>query len=110
LVKCNGILINITEDIYTFGHLSFQEHLVGEYLYAHVSDKNIRGYLGNDWWWEPLNFWASRKECIDDFLNIMLESTFYRRHRNQLLEMIKYAPFTNVGAKDMLYEEDRVSI
>ena len=111
LVKCNGILLKISDQLYTFGHLSFQEHLVGEYLYAYkADDKEICKYLGDDWWREPLNFWASRKGCIDEFLNIMLEEPFYRRHRSQLIEMVKYAPFTEPGAKDMLFEDENEKI
>lgn len=104
LVVGSGVLIEVSNKRYSFGHLSFQEHLVGEYLAEKASLKNILGYLGNDWWREPLNFWASSKGSITDLLDGLLETEQYHFYTEQLLELTMYAPYTSAGIVEILKE------
>ena len=57
LIIGSGIIIKERANVYSFGHLTFQEHLVGEYIANTLSIKQIVSLMGNDWWREPLNFW-----------------------------------------------------
>lgn len=105
LVVGNGVLIKTGDNSYSFGHLSFQEHLAGEYLAEKSSLKSILGLLGNDWWREPLNFWASNRGSITDILDLLLEAGEYHYYTEQLLEMTKYAPYTSAAIVEILKEE-----
>lgn len=102
LVLGSGILLEAGDNKYSFGHLSFQEHLAGEYLSKNSSIKDIYNLLGDDWWREPLNFWASKKGSITEFLDKMLETTDYLSFTEQLLEMVRYAPYTSAGIVEIL--------
>jgi hypothetical protein len=104
LVVGNGVLIKTGDNNYSFGHLSFQEHLAGEYLAEKSSLKSILGFLGNDWWREPLNFWASNRGSITDILDLLLEAGEYHYYTEQLLEMTQYAPYTSAAIVEILKE------
>jgi hypothetical protein len=43
---------------FSFGHLSFQEHLAGWFLADHAYVGTTAELLGNDWWSKPLKFYA----------------------------------------------------
>ena len=104
LVMGSGVLLEIYDNKFTFGHLSFQEHLAGEYLSKNCSTKEILNLLGNDWWREPLNFWASSKGNITELLDKILETPEYIGFTSQLLEMCGYAPYTSAGIVEILQE------
>lgn len=107
LVKGSGILIETTANEYTFGHLSFQEHLAGEYLAENSSVSEILDRLGNDWWKEPLNFWASREGSITKLLDKVFNKVEYLGFTKQLLEMCICAPYTSAAIVEILKEERR---
>jgi predicted NACHT family NTPase len=104
IVVGSGVLLKVGDKNYSFGHLSFQEHLAGEYLSEKSSLKTILGFLGNDWWREPLIFWASNKGSITGLLDMLLESGEYHCYSEQLLEMVNYAPYTSAGIVEILKE------
>jgi hypothetical protein len=106
LIKGHGLLYKISWDSYSFGHLSFQEHLVGEYLFETFSPAAIEQFLGNDWWQEPLIFWASRKGDITELFENCMENPSYHAHVRQLKKMADYAPYTSPGIFDIIEEPD----
>jgi DNA replication protein DnaC len=98
LVAGSGLLVEERPGIYSFGHLSFQEYLVGEHL-AHSSTLDeLISRFGDDWWREPLNFYACIKGDVTEFAESLLE--VHEFPGQQLAEMIGYAPYTSPGLVD----------
>jgi energy-coupling factor transporter ATP-binding protein EcfA2 len=107
LIAGSGILIEERIGVYSFGHLTFQEHLAAEYIAENFSTHKVRHLLRSDWWREPLNFYASIKGNITDLIeNIMsgLNSMIYLK---ELSEMVTYAPYTSPGAIECLHDSVR---
>lgn len=103
LTVASGILVE-EEGGYSLGHLSFQEHLVGEYLSAtNVTARSIAGMLGDDWWREALLFYASIREDITDLVTYLYGLAQFN-HVEQVLAMARVAPYTSAGIVDSLQE------
>lgn len=100
LTKVNAILTEEAPDTYSFGHLTFQEHLVAEYLNQNMNNIRVARYVGIPWWREALNFWASLKGNIDKLVEILQEDDRLIGNARQLEEMASYAPYTSAGALD----------
>lgn len=58
--------------------------------------------VGDPWWREALNFWASIRGSIDDLLELLQKDERLIPHAQQVAEMAKYAPFTSPGAMEAL--------
>lgn len=105
LTSGSGLILHIREDIYTLGHLSFQEHLVGEYLFQNnISHIKLKSYLKNDWWKEALLFYAAASGNITDLVNFVSQDEYFFSYANQLAEMASYAPYTAPGAIEIILE------
>ena len=102
LVRIAGVLISGDGGTLTFGHLSFQEHLAGERLARASHPRDIRSLLGDSWWAEPIAFYASAKRDITELLEHCSKTGCLEIHSSQLLSLIRYAPFTNSGAVEIL--------
>ena len=103
LIVGSGIIIKERPNVYSFGHLTFQEHLAGEYINT-LPIKQIVSLMGDDWWREPLNFYASICGNINDIIDYLLKKYHVIADAKQLNEMLKYAPFTSPGAIDCIKE------
>ncbi|MDQ1318469.1 MAG: hypothetical protein QG588_2131, partial [Candidatus Poribacteria bacterium] len=99
LVVGSGLIIEERPGVFSFGHLTFQEHLVGEYI-TKFSIPQIASLLGDDWWREPLKFYASLVGNIDELVDYLMNDTYFSGYAKQLAEMITYAPYTSPGAVD----------
>jgi len=53
--------------------------------------------FGDDWWREPLNFYACIKGDITEFADRLLDQREFGGASRQLTEMLKYAPYTSAG-------------
>lgn len=104
LVLAHGILLEESPNTYSFGHLTFQEHLAGEHISKEYRIRDILDLLGKDWWREPLNFYASITGNIDELVKAGQEDEGYIADARQLLEMASYAPYTSPGAVETLRE------
>jgi predicted NACHT family NTPase len=104
LIVGSGVLFEEGESTYSLGHLTFQEHLVAEYLVETFSTEKISRLLGNDWWREPLNFYASIKGDITALIDYSINSLDYLAHVRQLADMALYAPYTGPGALHIVSE------
>ena len=82
------------------GHPSFQEHLAGEFLARTKTVSQLSEYLADDWWNEPLNFWASIKGDLTEFIEQLVSEDALESHALQIAEMLRYAPYTSPGARD----------
>ncbi|MCP4763562.1 MAG: AAA family ATPase [archaeon] len=103
LVFASGVLVKELNKKYSFGHLSFQEYLAGEYLAkSSVSFHEIRKKLDNDWWYEPLLFYASIKGDISPLLEYIDSSLGMQSFPTFLRHMVKNAPYTAPGAVQVL--------
>jgi predicted NACHT family NTPase len=107
LVVGSGVLIEERQGTYSFGHLTFQEHLAGEYITSNYSVAQISSLLNDDWWREPLNFYASMRGDITELLDLTMRQFTYMAYSKQLSRMAKYAPYTSPGAVQSL--EDFIS-
>src|SRR5205823_9341729 len=72
LVIGSGVLIEEPVGYFSLGHLTFQEHLAAEYMVEKLSVEAVANLVGNDWWHEPLNFYASIKGDITALVNHMM--------------------------------------
>jgi len=102
LVVGSGILVSERTGLYSFGHLTFQEHLAGEYLISHAKLDDVARKLGNDWWREALLFYASLKGDITELIDFCLTGDGFAAHAQQLHELVTHAPYTSVGAVDAI--------
>lgn len=102
LIRAHGLIIHERNDIFSFGHLSFQEHLAGEYLSENYPTASMMHYLGNDWWQEPLIFWASRQGDITPLFDHLIDESKHLAHIKQLKNLIKFAPYTAPAIFDIL--------
>ena len=101
LVVGSGILIEERTGIFSFGHLTFQEYLSAEFLAFDAKIAEVAKHVGDDWWREPLNFYASIRGDITELLAFLMERGDMAGYE-QRQEMIQYAPYTSVGAVDAL--------
>ncbi len=102
LVRVAGVLRREDNGTFTFGHLSFQEHLAGERLARTGHSRDIRSLLGDSWWIEPIAFYAAAKRDITELLEHCSKVGCLEAHSSQLLALIRYAPFTDPGAVEIL--------
>jgi len=107
LVVGSGVLVEERPRTYSFGHLTFQEHLVGEYINQNYSVNKVALLLADDWWREPLNFYASIRGDITDLLDHVMEDFGHLAYAKQLTMMASYAPYTSPGAVHALRESLR---
>jgi hypothetical protein len=105
LIINSGIIIIEFTNQYSFGHLSFQEHLAGEYLFEqNFSLNKLKSLLYSDWWREPLLFYASIKGDITDLVENLSRDNNILNYIDLLSRMIEYAPYTSPGVKEILNE------
>lgn len=102
LVVGSGVLIEESRGVYSLGHLTFQEHLAGEYISMRYSVKQISLLLNDDWWREALNFYASIQGDITELLAQTMEDFSHMAYAKQLSIMASYAPYTSPGAVQSL--------
>jgi hypothetical protein len=103
LIHASGVIIKERRNVYTFGHLSFQEHLAGEYIYEqNYTTQQIEPLMLNDWWREPLLFYASIKGDITYLVRYLSSGEKIFLYADLLTEMIRYAPYTSPGATEMV--------
>jgi len=106
LVNVSGVIIMEFANKYSFGHLSFQEYLVGEYIYENnFSVEEIFELMQNDWWYEPLMFYSSLKGDITELVDYIQEKSLWYENIELLHKMINYAPYTNSGAHEAIFED-----
>ncbi len=105
LIYSSGIIIEETKNRYSFGHLTFQEHLAGEFIFEQNHSLNsIENKMSKDWWREPLLFYASLKGDITELLNYLSHSKAIFSYTELINSMLYYAPFTSPGAKEVFNE------
>jgi len=102
LIVGSGVISEEQPGLYSLGHLTFQEHLAGEYIAQNLSLEDISLLLGDDWWREALIFYASIKGNINELIEYLMENEEFHSHAGQLSEMVFYAPYTSPGAVDCL--------
>jgi hypothetical protein len=104
LIINNGVLNKESNNTYSFGHLSFQEHLAGMYLYKNIEIHNIVKYLESDWWKEPLLFYSLYKSDLTEFVDYVIKHKMIVTNIDLIIEMVKNAQYTSPGAVDILKE------
>lgn len=104
LVTANGVLIQEGNDTYTFGHLSFQEHLAGEYIAENLTTGKIAQLLGNDRWTEALRFYAGIKGDITDLIDYFANAEETHLYAKTLSDLANHAPYTTSIALECLAE------
>jgi hypothetical protein len=98
LVIASGVVVEEQPSYFSFGHLSFQEYLVGEYLADVNNPRDLVQLLGHDWWHEPLIFYAVRKGDITELIAASQQQDTHWEHWRQLLQLAAVAPFTSAGS------------
>jgi hypothetical protein len=101
LVVFSGVLQSDGKD-FTFGHLSFQEHLAGAYLVDHGHISRIGEMLGDDWWAEVLKFYAGISHDITELIEWCEKRGNTSVHKAQLKDLVAHAPHTATVAVQIL--------
>lgn len=105
LIVGSGIIFEEQAKIYSFGHLSFQEHLAGEYLNFHkFNNSKIKDLLLLEWWREPLLFYASAIGDITKLVQYISQDENFFNFSEILNQMAVYAPYTNPGVIEIVKE------
>lgn len=104
LVIASGVVVEEQPSHFSFGHLSFQEYLVGEYLADVNNPQELVRLLGDDWWHEPLMFYAMRKGDITEFIAAAQEDDTQWSHCRQLLQLAEVAPFTAAVSVEVMQQ------
>jgi hypothetical protein len=103
LVRVSGVLIGLSNQLFGFGHLSFQEHLVGEALFENnCPPVEIYALLNDAWWEEPLVFYAAIKEDLTDLIDYCEQHGTTAAYAGQLKKMMLVAPYTS-GIADEVF-------
>jgi hypothetical protein len=102
LVRVCGVLIEQSNQLFGFGHLSFQEHLVGEALFENkCTPAQIYDRLDDAWWEEPLMFFAAVKEDLTDLIDYCEQHGTTAAYAGQLKKMMSVAPYTSSIADEV---------
>ncbi|MEQ1793198.1 MAG: NACHT domain-containing protein [Nitrospira sp.] len=109
LVTANGVLDQESNDTYTFGHLSFQEHLAGEYIAENLTTGKIAQLIGSHRWLEALRFYAGIKGDITDLINYFENAEETNLYAKTLSDLANHAPYTTSVALECLAECTDVS-
>jgi hypothetical protein len=109
LVVNNGILFKEINSSFSFGHLSFQEHLVGIYIYEKFAITNIVKHLTIDWWKEPMLFYAAYKKDITELIDFVITHSLVSCIPI-LQEMGELALFTSPGALAILKDSEYLNV
>jgi len=97
LIISSGVLVEERSGVFSFGHLTFQEHLAGEYLAYSCTPRQVAAKYGDDWWREPLNFYACIKGDLTELAECLIYLGEFSGSSKQLAEMLTYAPYTSPG-------------
>jgi hypothetical protein len=101
LVVVSGVLQSDGKN-FTFGHLSFQEHLTGWYLVDYAKVDLVESLLGKQWWAEALNFYAGIGQDITELIERCEVRGSTPVHAAQLRTMLQHAPHTGSVAAEVL--------
>ena len=104
----SGVVVEEQPSYFSFGHLSFQEYLVGEYLADVNKPRDLVQLLGHDWWHEPLMFYAMRKGDITELIAASQQADTQWTHCHQLLQLAEAAPFTSAVSVEVMRETARL--
>jgi hypothetical protein len=102
LVVGSGVLVQEGSG-FSFGHLTFQEHLAGRYLRREARVEEVAELLGSQWWVEALRFFAGERQHITDLIEYCETNVgMSRAHHQQLVDLANYAPYTQGVALEVL--------
>ena len=109
LVTANGVLTQEGNTTYTFGHLSFQEHLAGEYIAENLPTAKIAQLIDSNRWIEALRFYAGIKGDITDLINYFENAGETHLYAKTLSDLASHAPYTTSVALECLAECPQVN-
>jgi len=118
LVSRAGVLA-ISGSTYVFSHKTFREYLAGLQLVKSVTSEtdrieNLVGQVGNEWWDEPLLFFAAQVDqfWFNKFMQAFFDSAksdvLDQKTLNFLQKLIRRAPQTVDAFRDRLLHPDTV--
>lgn len=89
-----GVMEVETNSELSFGHLTYQEYLVAEWLKERDAIKEIWRHLEKDWWLRSLQFYAAKKQDITTLLIAAPEGKLTEKQRHRLAGLCDLAPLT----------------
>lgn len=104
LVINSGLIIEEMPNQYSFGHLTFQEHLAGRYLERKKSVPEVAELLSYDWWTEPLAFYSAIKGDISTLIEFLIDNERLIANQEIVQRLLIDAPYTSAGAVDLMYK------
>ena len=107
LVVASGVLVREGNE-FSFGHLTFQEHLAARRLKRVGRPSLVLQHMGSDWWQEVLLFYAGEVGDITDLVELCEEQAMPSMHFASLLrKMVGHAPYTQQVAVEIIEERIR---
>ena len=76
--------------------------MAGEYLSRYSTVEEIRNHLSDDWWYEPLKFYAGLKGSITELCDKLIDQYTIEVYIDILREMVRVAPYTEASIEDIL--------
>ncbi|MEM7397097.1 MAG: hypothetical protein AAF492_32635 [Verrucomicrobiota bacterium] len=92
-----GLLYEEVSGKLSFGHLTYQEFMVGKWLSHHNPVQSIARWMDQDWWWQSIRFYAALKGDISVLCESLPASKlkdkdFCKRYQ----ELLNLAPLTPI--------------
>jgi DNA polymerase III delta prime subunit len=107
LVVASGVLVR-EGDEFSFGHLTYQEHLVARRLKRLGRPGLVLNLLDSDWWREVLLFYAGEVGDITELVELYEKQAIPPSgHALLLRKMVEHAPYTQQVAVEILDERIR---
>jgi hypothetical protein len=89
-----GVLETEETGMISFGHLTYQEYLVGEWLATNNTVSVIWEHLLDAWWKKAFDFYAARKLDLSGVIQVGMKHYGTSATMERVCEMVKLAPLT----------------
>jgi hypothetical protein len=89
-----GVLVRERTGEMSFGHLTYQEYLVAEWMASSASEQKVWSVLLKPWWSKVLEFYASRKMDIRSLVEFGEQYTWDEATRVRMAHLVSLASLT----------------
>jgi hypothetical protein len=104
LLQSNGVLIQESKDLFSFGHLSYQEYLVARHIRERSKAGNLAENITEPWWQQVARFYASIAGDVSSLIRKALgyHPNLFNTHGPYLRELVTLARYTSPSIVDYI--------